>query len=96
MDDFCAREVEPVGKECEELQIMALMRALGVRVHIEYLDGRPLPEGGHLPVHILPEGGGREGGGRDGGVAVPARALRRIGGVRIEGGGGRGHVETKM
>jgi len=62
MNDFCAREVEPVGKECEQVQIMALMRALGVRVHIEYLDGRPLPEGGRLPFYVLPEGGGEEGG----------------------------------
>lgn len=68
MNDFCAREVEPVGKECEQVQIMALMRALGTLVHIEYLDGRPLPAGGHLPFHVLPEGEG-EGRGK-GGVLV--------------------------
>jgi len=38
VQDFCAKEVEPMGKECEQLQIIALSEYLGVRVQIEYLD----------------------------------------------------------
>lgn len=39
MADFCQREVEPMGRECEQLQIIALCEQLGVAVQIEYLDG---------------------------------------------------------
>lgn len=46
--DYCAKEVEPMGKECEQVQIMALLEALhGVEISIEYLDGRPFD--GHPP-----------------------------------------------
>ncbi|TFJ84944.1 hypothetical protein NSK_003972 [Nannochloropsis salina CCMP1776] len=74
MDDFCVREVEPTGKECEQVQIMALVRALGVSVRIEYLDGRALPPGGQLPCHVLPDE-------RDGGKeeVVPVTLLYRPG-----------------
>lgn len=37
---FCQREVEPVGKECGMVQVLALAESLGVKVEIEYLDGR--------------------------------------------------------
>ena len=37
---FCLREVEPVGKECGMVQVLALAESLGVKVEIEYLDGR--------------------------------------------------------
>ncbi|KAI9908610.1 hypothetical protein PsorP6_016628 [Peronosclerospora sorghi] len=37
---FCAAEVEPMGKECDQPQIAALTHALQVSVKIEYLDGR--------------------------------------------------------
>lgn len=40
MDSFIAREVEPMGRECEQVQIMALTEFLGVLVKIEYLDGK--------------------------------------------------------
>lgn len=40
MDTFIAREVEPMGRECEQVQIMALTEYLGVLVKIEYLDGK--------------------------------------------------------
>jgi ubiquitin thioesterase protein OTUB1 len=43
---FCAREVEPMGRECEQLQIIALCEFLGAKVKIEYLDGEPFD--GHL------------------------------------------------
>lgn len=42
VDQFCRQEVEPMGKECEQVQIIALCEALGVGVTIEYLDGAPL------------------------------------------------------
>lgn len=41
---FCAREVEPMGKECGMVQVTALAEALQVRVNVEYLDGRDLPD----------------------------------------------------
>jgi ubiquitin thioesterase protein OTUB1 len=37
---FCAAEVEPMRKECEQIQIIALTEYLGVSVDIAYLDGR--------------------------------------------------------
>lgn len=36
---FCAAEVEPMGRECDQPQITALTEALQIGVHIEYLDG---------------------------------------------------------
>ncbi|CAM9616821.1 unnamed protein product [Phaeothamnion confervicola] len=44
MASFCAREVEPMGKECEQVQIMALCEQLGVPLAIEYLDGEDFGE----------------------------------------------------
>jgi ubiquitin thioesterase protein OTUB1 len=38
--EFCARHVEPMGQECEQLQVLALAEATGIGVRIEYLDGR--------------------------------------------------------
>ena len=40
MARFCSQEVEAMGRECEQVQVMALAEALGVQVEIEYLDGR--------------------------------------------------------
>ncbi|KAG7400557.1 OTU domain, ubiquitin aldehyde binding [Phytophthora boehmeriae] len=40
---FCAAEVEPMGKECDQPQIAALTAALQVGVKIEYLDGSAGP-----------------------------------------------------
>jgi ubiquitin thioesterase protein OTUB1 len=40
MLEFCQREVEPMGKECEHLQVSALTECLQIHVTIEYLDGR--------------------------------------------------------
>lgn len=48
--DYCAKEVEPMGKECEQVQIMALLEVLhGVDICIEYLDGRPFID---HPPHV--------------------------------------------
>ncbi|KAL7557803.1 hypothetical protein ACA910_003848 [Epithemia clementina (nom. ined.)] len=45
VQQFCRREVEPMGKECEMLQALALAEAFGVKVQIEYLDGHELVNG---------------------------------------------------
>jgi ubiquitin thioesterase protein OTUB1 len=37
---FCSREVEPMNKECGMVQVAALAECFGVRVAIEYMDGR--------------------------------------------------------
>ncbi len=37
---FCSREVDPMGRECGFVSVLALAEAMGVRVNIEYLDGR--------------------------------------------------------
>ncbi|TDH69415.1 hypothetical protein CCR75_002855 [Bremia lactucae] len=41
--EFCSAEVEPMGKECDQPQIVALTEALQVGVKIEYLDGSAGP-----------------------------------------------------
>jgi len=50
---FCAAEVEPMYKECEQVQIIALSEYLGVGVRIEYLDGR---SNGGASTHVFPDG----------------------------------------
>ena len=40
MEAYCKKEVEPMGKECEQVQIIALTEYMGVGVRIDYLDGR--------------------------------------------------------
>lgn len=40
IDSFCKAEVEPMDKECEHIQIIALTEYLGIQVEIAYLDGR--------------------------------------------------------
>ena len=37
---FCSKEVEPMGKECGMVTVAALAECLGVKVVIEYMDGR--------------------------------------------------------
>eukprot|EP01042_Synura_sphagnicola_P001648 gene1648-biopygen1779 len=37
---YCQRDVEPMGKEVEQVQISALCSYLRVQVIIQYLDGR--------------------------------------------------------
>jgi ubiquitin thioesterase protein OTUB1 len=46
---FCQKQIEPMGKECSMVQVLALAEAFQVRVDIEYLDGHeflPKAEGG--------------------------------------------------
>lgn len=45
MDQFCQSQVEPVGKECEQVQVLALAEALHLPVHVLYLDGHALVQG---------------------------------------------------
>lgn len=40
INQFCAKHIEPMGQECEQVQVLALAEAVGVAVRIEYLDGR--------------------------------------------------------
>lgn len=40
MRGYCQREVEPMGRESEQLHVTALTEALGLRVLVQYLDGR--------------------------------------------------------
>mmetsp|Transcript_12813 Transcript_12813/g.20900 ORF Transcript_12813/g.20900 Transcript_12813/m.20900 type:complete len:296 (+) Transcript_12813:125-1012(+) len=48
MRGYCQREVEPMGKESEQLHATALTEALGLQVSIQYLDGRPFDEAAGL------------------------------------------------
>jgi len=50
MAAYVEREVEPMGKECEQVQIIALTEYLGVPVKIEYLDGRNFDSASGLNV----------------------------------------------
>jgi ubiquitin thioesterase protein OTUB1 len=50
---FCSREVEPMGKECGMVQVSALAECFGVRVVIEYMDGRMAPGEDKLIHHIF-------------------------------------------
>lgn len=49
---FCTREVEPMGREVEQLMVAALCASLGVQTRLEYLDGRPF-EGSLKQVCVL-------------------------------------------
>ena len=55
MKAYCEREVEPMGKEVEQVQIIALAEYMGLNIHIHYLDGRLFDSSVGLPVIKLPE-----------------------------------------
>jgi ubiquitin thioesterase protein OTUB1 len=58
VDTFCQREIDPMGKEITMLGVIALAEAFGVKVDIEYLDGRELLNGGAtLAKHSFGEDG---------------------------------------
>ena len=42
VETYCAKEVDPMGRECTMVGVLALAEAFGVCVHIEYMDGNPL------------------------------------------------------
>ncbi|OWF53351.1 ubiquitin thioesterase OTUB1-like [Mizuhopecten yessoensis] len=50
--EFCNQEVEPMGKESDHLQVMALTSALGVAVRVVYMDRG---ESGQCNHHDFPE-----------------------------------------
>lgn len=56
--EFCLREVEPMGRECTMVQVLALAEIIEVTVAIEYLDGRPFDEERGLVLHRFAEEGG--------------------------------------
>lgn len=39
---YCAKEIDPMGKECSMVGVLALAEAFRINVDIEYMDGRPL------------------------------------------------------
>uniref|UniRef100_A0A183CYK3 OTU domain-containing protein n=1 Tax=Gongylonema pulchrum TaxID=637853 RepID=A0A183CYK3_9BILA len=43
---FCQSEVEPVYKDCDHLAIIALTKAIGVSIRIEYMDRTTAPDHG--------------------------------------------------
>lgn len=55
MRSYAKAEIEPMGKECEQVHIVALSEYLGVSIRIEYLDGRPFEEGQGLSAILFPE-----------------------------------------
>jgi ubiquitin thioesterase protein OTUB1 len=44
INQFCSKFIEPMGQECEHIQVLALAEAFGISVRVEYLDGRTSPE----------------------------------------------------
>lgn len=50
--EYCLREVEPLEKEVEELEVTALAEALGVGIRIQHMD----VSGGNINHHDVPEG----------------------------------------
>ena len=53
IDSFCKAEVEPSFRECEQLQIIALTSALGIKVNVVYLDGHDAEK---VQTHSFGEG----------------------------------------
>mmetsp|Transcript_43561 Transcript_43561/g.68197 ORF Transcript_43561/g.68197 Transcript_43561/m.68197 type:complete len:129 (-) Transcript_43561:69-455(-) len=52
LKDYCLREVEPLEREVDQEQVIALCNALGFGVRIEYLDRSATP----LNHHDFPDG----------------------------------------
>lgn len=55
MDAFCKAEVEPMDKECEQIQIIALSEYLGIEIEIAYLDGRAFDPVQGIPFVTFPD-----------------------------------------
>ncbi|UMM36878.1 hypothetical protein L5515_008845 [Caenorhabditis briggsae] len=51
---YCETEIEAMWKESDHLGIIALVRALNIRIRIEYMDRNAAPNGG--THHNLPDG----------------------------------------
>ena len=65
---FCSREVEPMGKECGMVTVAALAECLGVKVVIEYMDGRlsDSAAAGEVVNHVFGQIDGEDGVEEDG------------------------------
>ena len=50
IDSFCRKEVEPMGRECEQMQIIAIAEYFRITIDIEYLDGQLFDESNGLSV----------------------------------------------
>jgi ubiquitin thioesterase protein OTUB1 len=57
MKAYCEREVEPMGKEVEQVQIMALAEYIGLGINIHCLDGRPFDAHEGISEIKLPSNG---------------------------------------
>jgi len=53
VETFCRTQVEPVGRECEHPQIVALAEALRIPIVVEYLDGHELSNEGKVTRHCF-------------------------------------------
>uniref|UniRef100_A0A8R1Y1H9 Ubiquitin thioesterase n=1 Tax=Onchocerca volvulus TaxID=6282 RepID=A0A8R1Y1H9_ONCVO len=62
MEQFCQSEIEPMFKDCDHLAIIALTKAIGVSIRIEYMDRTAAPHHGwfydfivnrELPKHFF-------------------------------------------
>jgi ubiquitin thioesterase protein OTUB1 len=56
MARYCRQEVEPMGRECEQVHIIALAELLNVVIMIEYLDGRSFDTSTGLSSIVFNEG----------------------------------------
>lgn len=54
ISDFCKREVEPTGRECDQLRVIALAEAFEARVEVSYVDGHD--KEGKVTKHTFGEG----------------------------------------
>ena len=54
MSEFCRRDVEPMGVECDHVQISAITEYLSVSVEIIYLDRNVSSESGYVRVVKFP------------------------------------------
>lgn len=55
VDSFCKTFVEPMGQECEQVQVLCLAEALGLQVVVVYLDGHELVDG-KVTEHVFGSG----------------------------------------
>lgn len=55
IDSFCKAEVEPMNKECEQIQIIALSEYLGITVEIAYLDGKDFDPSVGISTVVFPD-----------------------------------------
>jgi len=57
MKTYCEKEVEPMGKECEQIHIISLIEYLKLNIQVSYLNGSIFEPALGIPVINLPENG---------------------------------------